>query len=869
MGKISSEDIEYDETKAEFSTNWTITRGSLEDSITFESTDSPIDDDSESNTQIPSPLILHPPSPDSSPCEIKLCFMQKHEIRQVYVRSTARVYEIYYAPTLQSENEYLSTVRCSIAERDGEFLQASESEVVNPQYLKEDYVGKPTEGRVTAEAKLCPSEGDWVEVKVPDSPFAGNKVSCLQKHTIENEQRSIEDLYEATAQIDDADPCMSLTIRFLSLQNKGSIFIDEVYIFGDPINSNEVETPAVPMENQASSFMAMLVPTLLQLSKSGISQKQQDKDVFDSQRKENELGIAVRTSDFADAKKENEREKRTSADHIVQLDVTDKPVAEPTHSQPPPHQNLSTEYHNISTTSNDASQGRIVGAIEQLLDRVSRIENICLRFEEKMVSPMNSMEMRLQRLEQQVEILAKNSQYSGVASGTRITAPSFTCSESNSSSLYNDGSENQSCGASELEKKDLPYNKLSEPPDDMPVSSNPSHVLPNLVITAPEFSCEEDEEENDIVESAKVSSQEMQKQVLSIDDALAAALSGFLSTSRVLPPDDGTTEVIASGPIGEGVNEKNEFSQSAQSTSVIAHDCTLEGNGNDRPSKYTQILAVTAPDFSEEEYEFENANLIIASSPTAPELASEGNGDNEIASPSTESQDPKGFVDLNRSKSMDSASSTVASEPYAEQENFLHENVHLKETSGVIGLKDHLYAQESICRSQDDLTACPSGQDDKVAETNVRDSTNEPHMNSHNLENAAESEEHDASRVDVMDNACEYLKPSDLDFDIPILDVKFTINEDGDTKFSIEDLLGDVEDVNVEVHCVDESGDNAVTREGTTFTIMDDEPPPECSTGESNPLVDLGINAADTFTNSDGHGNPSISRHQEVFIGLI
>ncbi|KAJ8551508.1 hypothetical protein K7X08_021523 [Anisodus acutangulus] len=829
--------MEYDQTKAHninngesswsSSTNWTISRGSLEDSITFDSSDSPIDDP-ESTTHV-SPLILHRPSPDSSPCEIKLCFMQKHEIRQVYVRSTGRVYEIYYAPTLQSDNEYLCTVRCTVAERDGEFLQASESEVVTPQYLKEDYIGKPTEGRVTADAKLCPSEDDWVEVKVPDSPFIGNK-----------------DLYEATAQIDDVDPCVSLTIRFLSLPNKGSICIDEVYIFGDPIDSNEVENPAVPMENQASSFMAMLIPTLLQLSKSGISEKQQDKDVFDSQRKENEVEIAVRTSDFADAKKENEQGKRMSDDHILQLDVTDKPVAEPTHSQPLAHQNLSRENHNISTTSNDASQGRIVGAIEQLLDRVSRIENIFLRFEEKMVCPMNSIEMRLQRLEQQVEILAKNSQYSGVASCTRITAPSFTCSESNSSSLYNDGSENRSCGASELEKKDLPCNKLSEPSDDMPVSSNPSHVLPNLVIAAPEFSCEEDEEENDIVESAKVSSQELQKQVLSIDDALAAALSGFLSTSHVLPPDDGTSEVIASGSISEGVKEENESSQSAQSALVISHDSALEGNDNDRPSKYTQILAVAAPDFSEDEYEFENANFIIASSVTAPELASEGNGNNEITSPSTGSQDLGGFIDLNRSKSMDSSSSTVASEPYAEQEKFLHENVHLKETSGVIGSKDHLYAQESICRSQDDPTACPSGQDDKVAETNVRDSTNEPHMDSRNLENAAESEEHDASK-----------------------DVKFTANEDGDTKFSLEVLLGDMRDVNVEAPCVDESADNAVTSEGTTFTVMDDEEPPKCSAGDSNPLVDFGIYATDTFTNSEGHSNPSISGHQEVFIGLI
>ncbi|XP_016439163.2 uncharacterized protein LOC107765075 [Nicotiana tabacum] len=863
MGATPTEDMGGDHTNTSWSssTNWTISLGSLQTCITFESSIY-----SES-TQI-SPLILDGPSPDFAPCEIKLCLMQKHEIRQVYVRSTARVYEIYYAPTLQSDDEYLCTVRCNIAERDGEFLQASGIDIVTQQYLK-DFVGKPTEGRVPAEAKLCTNDDDWVDVKVPDSPFVGNVVSCLQKHTTGNERRSIEDLYEATAQISDADPCMSLTIRFLSLQNKGSICIDEIYICGDPIDSNEVETPAVLMENQASSFMAMLVPTLLQLSKSGISHKQ-DKDVFDSQRKENEVRIAARISDFADARKENDQKKRMSADHIVQLDVTNKPIDEPTHSQPLTHQNLSRENHNISTMNNDASQARIEIAIEQLVERVSRIENICLKFEENMVSPMNSMEMRLQRLEQQVEALAKNSRYSEVTSCTRITAPSFTCSDSNSSSSYNGGSEYRPCGASELEKKDLPCAKLSDPSDDLPVSSNPSHILPNLVIVAPEFSCGEDEEENDSVESAKVSSQEMQKQVLSIDDALAAALSGFLSTSHVLLPDNGTSEVIASGSASEVVNEKNEFSRSTHSDSVIAHDCTLEGNDNDIPSKYTQILAVAAPDFTEEEYEFENANFIIGSSAVAPELASEENGNIEIASPSTGSQDPGGFLDINKSKSMCNASSTVASEPYAGQEKFLHENVHLRETSGIIGSKHHLYAQESVCRSQDDPAACPSDQDDEVAETKVRDSTSEPQMNSCNLENAAESEEHDASKgyhMVAMQNVCEYSRPSALDFDIPILDVKFAANEDGDTKFSLEVLLADMANVYVEAPSLDENADNAVTCEGSISTFMDDEELLKSSAGDTNPLVDFGFYAADAFSNLDG--NPSISSNQEVFIGLI
>ena len=55
-------------------TNWTVADGFLADSITFESLSINDDDDDHQNTDgnpsLKSPLILHPPSPDSSPCEI-------------------------------------------------------------------------------------------------------------------------------------------------------------------------------------------------------------------------------------------------------------------------------------------------------------------------------------------------------------------------------------------------------------------------------------------------------------------------------------------------------------------------------------------------------------------------------------------------------------------------------------------------------------------------------------------------------------------------------------------------------------------------------------------------------------------------------
>jgi len=67
-------------------------------------------------------------------------FAEKHEVRQIYVRSTARVYEIY------TNDEYLCTVRCGVAIRDGEVLRSNE--------IGEENVR---------------NEDDWVEVKADDA----------------------------------------------------------------------------------------------------------------------------------------------------------------------------------------------------------------------------------------------------------------------------------------------------------------------------------------------------------------------------------------------------------------------------------------------------------------------------------------------------------------------------------------------------------------------------------------------------------------------------------------------------------------------------------------------------------------------------
>ncbi|KAJ6302881.1 hypothetical protein OIU77_016884 [Salix suchowensis] len=183
------------------------------------------------------PVILYAPTSDPAPCEITINFAQKHEVRQVYVRSTARVYEIYCAPEQQSSTEYLCTVRCGIAARDEEVLLATNVEAVLAHARSS--IQEPAEEKLRNGSSLSPNEDDWVEVKALDSPLAINRNSSSSNSDIKPERNSqnLQVFYEATAEITDANPSTSLTLRLLSLQNKGYVCVDEVYVFGDPADA--------------------------------------------------------------------------------------------------------------------------------------------------------------------------------------------------------------------------------------------------------------------------------------------------------------------------------------------------------------------------------------------------------------------------------------------------------------------------------------------------------------------------------------------------------------------------------------------------------------------------------------------------------
>ncbi|GAU28588.1 hypothetical protein TSUD_269280 [Trifolium subterraneum] len=506
-------------------TNWTITSGTLHNTLTFQSSLSFSDEEESTESH---PLLLHSPSPDSTPCQITINFAEKHEVRQIYVRSTARVYEIYTASDLKTNNEYLCTVRCGVATRDGEILRSC------------CFVNEIGDDNVR-------SEDDWVEVKVVD----GNSQTKPEINLTSNAQ----DLFEATAEINDVDPCISVTIRLLSLQSKGSVCVDEIYVFGDPVDSEIQETHNE--NSSSSSLMAMLLPTLMQVSKTtGLSSlnavRKEKQIVLEDDLKETphlsgsvienqmkgkdiitdlhaELNEGPSQPDTLSQAAKMESNCAAVPSQAAQLDSNCRAI---------PSKIAEVEnYHRAVPSQASFNQGDFVGGnvervLEKLMSRMDRIEEICLGFQEKMIMPMNNIDARLQRVEQQLETLSMKWKNSELPSCHRISAPDASCIESNT----NDCENCVDCtvtGEIESDKKSLHTEVLNvSPRDDTPQdrsdSENTTQLLPGLVVAAPEFSEGEDEEDNESEQEINPSND---KGKPSIDDALSSALANFLSSS--------------------------------------------------------------------------------------------------------------------------------------------------------------------------------------------------------------------------------------------------------------------------------------------------------------------------------------------------
>lgn len=350
---------------------------------------------------------------------------------------------------------------------------------------------------------------------------------------------SSQDLYEATAEINDANPCTSITLRLLSLQNKGCVCVDELYVFADPVDIADSETEVSQMGNAGgNSLMAMLAPTLLQLSKTAGLHRIENEEFFGSKTKETKQENGSKSTELLNFRNEILQEVKPSLanQREVNLQETVAAPTEPNQHEIPPLKHV--------TIKPDVTCGHIERSLIELVSRVSRVEDLLLKFEENMLKPISSIDARLHRVEQQLGELTKNPKTSELPSCTKFSAPEFSCQNSDNYSC-NTGNESNQLDDASHEKGISSPNQLGE--TIYPV--NATRSFPRLVVTAPDFSNADDEEddiasetgsdlsnaddEEDHVASETGSSKDKPKHTMSIDDALASALANFLSSTSI------------------------------------------------------------------------------------------------------------------------------------------------------------------------------------------------------------------------------------------------------------------------------------------------------------------------------------------------
>uniref|UniRef100_A0A803LC02 Uncharacterized protein n=1 Tax=Chenopodium quinoa TaxID=63459 RepID=A0A803LC02_CHEQI len=737
-----------------FNSSWPIIHGSLEDAITSESSISSVD----SVPALKPPLIL------------RLSFTQQHEIKQVYVRSTARVYEIYYSANEKGENEYLCTVRCGVAAKSEELLQETDG-VGSLPISSCSPNSSSCDGHLRSDSGGSTNEDDWVDVKVRNSAMLdeGTPLSKIDESCME---RGNQDYFEATAEISDADPFLSITLRLLSIQSGDCIYIDEVYVFADPVVSIDTNSSTnAPESSSESAKMSLLIPTLLSLSNIRRNQMQEQSDSAVGERKHQDTGVKSTSTFVSSNTSQSESIQGTTLNSApVHMSQPEFPMQKPD-SQMNPHSN---------SERNELSCSRIEKTLDELVSRVAKIEDFFLRFEEKMVKPISNMEGRLERVEQQLELFAKT--VGSVKACNRISAPDFSGIDSESKSIFNEGNGSPSTTNSESIKKDesrppdmsIPSSDVYSSPSVLPnnmssSSSNAAPLIPSLVVTAPDFSCVDDEGESDACEAVKDSPKGNLKKPLSINDALASALAGFLSSASK------DTDVV-------------------EETAYIS---SKEENGSPCPSESSDSILSDEHVVSSVDVDWYNISTKDDIVLTEKEFFNAGKGFEET----TESVELQNCV-IEEGKSEKSLDISVLNEVILENLDVVKTDI-------------------------DDSRLDRFGEaDDDSNRTFIFGSTDSPAIDSSTAASGVPAAIIDSCSGEEMARECPGMllnilklqSPAVVDFGTPILDVKFLSQEKLSATSSFDALLMDVPDVCSEVPCVDE--DNATFFNGQHDLVM-------------------------------------------------
>ncbi|KAF3490248.1 hypothetical protein F2Q69_00055976 [Brassica cretica] len=619
MGEMVMDATNYDGT-INYTTNWTLAGGSLTDSVSFESSFSTTTANHESDDGInPAavdhtanlPLLLLPPVPNGDPCEITstvldppftftsdITFAQEHELRQVYIRSTARVYEVYYTKKKRDDREYLCTVRCGVAMTEDEEVLKITPLIESPasenglEPVKDDLVEvKSGENDLLSVPQLGQQDLFEATAEIDDAePCVSVTLRLL---SLQDKRCALvdevyvfadPDLFEATAEIDDAEPCVSVTLRLLSLQDKRCALVDEVYVFADPVDPSEADKEeASGMGNSSSSaLMAMFMPTLLQMSRGKDVRKEHDRQVSGKFNNPASLGDSNESDRIV-----NEIQQETDVISAYQkrasLPVVANTLAEHADATRVPEAEI----------KRDVPCSNVETILHQLVNKVSRLETILTSFEDRMLKPVISIDARLQLVEEKLEELGKKSFESELFVETKVPNPGPQSSDTDKTH--------------ETDQLD----GLNKNTDDPQLASCAETVVPDSAST--------DKEEDYAVVQPKNSNEEV----------------GHSAESEVSNEEVGHS-------LGNGSFEENPKRSVSINDALASALAGLLSSTSITDRKYSQALVVRAPEFSDEDDMETEEKSLAGSLPDKSQVAAEvlGNTSSASESPTSPRKEP-------------------------------------------------------------------------------------------------------------------------------------------------------------------------------------------------------------------------------------
>ncbi|KAJ6844661.1 uncharacterized protein M6B38_290965 [Iris pallida] len=279
-----------------------------------------------------------------------------------------------------------------------------------------------------------------------------------------------------------------------------------------------------------SSLLAMLVPSLMQLSKSRDS-RVQEKSSSDERGSLKYQG-ETKAAQIISLNMEGQEAYSSCMSPDQSLGSVQEPIEVNSEKIQLETSQKVPESNQIPNSSIDQHVNSGYDCLEKLLgeliSRVGRVEAFFSRFEENMMKPLSRMDTRLQQVECKLDALAVRSQCSEQFP-PRVSSPEVLHEESDS---VNRLSNTEGKEASEDTTADTVL-----PTDGMASLSPEYETRPGLIFKAPDFSVDDDDcvDTDSTLDTLKDSP--AKNKVMSIDAMLTSSLAAFLTSNTVISPN--------------------------------------------------------------------------------------------------------------------------------------------------------------------------------------------------------------------------------------------------------------------------------------------------------------------------------------------